>query len=127
MDSKDKQKFRQMLQIKVPDLPQKYEQIIKKVFGPEWRSLSQTEIEGALGIAICKAILVNKRSSFNLDDLSREIGVEAPLLSIPYERLAKNGYMKDGRIKGDQDLLKEDMTAWCYIAGTASGLTGNVL
>ena len=127
MDNKNRDKVRELLQKRIPEIPQKYEQMIKKFFGHEWRSMSQTDIDGALGIAICKAIILCKRPQVSLDEISKEIRIDVPTLSVPYERLAKNGYMKEGKIKKDKDLIEGQQTAWCYIAGTASGLTGNVL
>ena len=106
----------------VPELNEELEELIQKVYGENWKNLEKTEIDGVLGLLMCKAILNDVPA--DLYKLSAYLKIDHRDLSLPYERLAKNGYMKLGRIKSDGDLIRENITALCYIAGIASGITG---
>ena len=105
-------------------MPDKYEKFVKKICGAEWKHSSVVDLEGGLGVAICKAIIDGQH--VNLVKLSEHLGIDTDVLSIPYERLSKNGYMKSGKLSKDEELVRGDLHAWCYVAGTASGITGTV-
>jgi len=106
----------------IPKLPEKYEKFVKKICGPDWKYSSPLDLEGGLGVAICKAILDGQ--SINLSELADHFGLDSELLTGPYERLSKNGYMKSGKLDQDGELVKGETLAWCYLAGIASGATG---
>lgn len=109
----------------IPKLPEKCERLIKKICGQDWRQYSNTEIEGALGVAIVLMAIDEETIEFNV--IARRIGIDVNLISIPFERLARNGYMNKKRLWEDKQLVDENLHAWCYVAGTASGVTGNVI
>lgn len=106
----------------IPRMSDKYENFIKDICGTEWRTSSSTDVDGALGVAICKAMLDG--SSSDLLELSDRLGIDDHTLWNAYDRLAKNGYLKHGRIHSDKALLKGDSLAWCWVAGIAGGATG---
>ena len=105
--------------LEIPLLGQDYESFIKNVCGGNWRV---SDRDGGLGVAIGKAILDGTHPE--LFAVAEKLDLNTDLLSMPYERLTKNGYMKSGRIREDRELLNGNVTAWCYLAGIASGLTG---
>ena len=103
-------------------LPDKYEKFVKKICGSDWKTSSDLDIEGGLGVAICKAIMDGQNT--NLSELSNHLNVDSDILAVPYERLSKNGYMKNGRLNADKELVNGESFAWCYVAGIAGGATG---
>jgi len=103
-------------------LPQKYERFIEQICGQNWRISGCCEVEGALGVAICKVIIDTKED--DLFAIARHLGLTPDCLKEPYKRLSLNGYMKKNRLIDDEELKNGDTTAWCYLAGTASGATG---
>ena len=110
--------------ISVPRLADKYDQLIRKIYGSDWRHMDPSEVDGAFGIAICKAIMEGVSS--DIQSLSDHFDVSIDWLSASYERLAKNGYMKENRLRNDKGLQNEDVFAWSWMAGVSSGYTGNV-
>lgn len=105
------------------DIPELYcEHVVQSVYGDGWRNLPQQDLDGALGIAMCRAILDGCRPE--LKSLSERLGVSTHFLYQPYERLSRNGFMKGTKISEDPGLTDDLVTAWCYVAGYASGATG---
>jgi len=106
----------------VPKFPKKCEKTIEKVYGSGWRNAHHVETDGVIGLAICKAILETKRT--DIQSVSKYLGLSPDDISVPYERLSKNGYMKESKIIGDEEIRSEQTLAMCYIAGISSGATG---
>ena len=107
---------------KVPKMPDKYENFVRRFCGSDWRTSSQIDMDGGFGVAICKAIL--EGANINLIELSRILCTDPDTLAPAYERLSMNGYMKDGKIKNDATLSKDEYLAWGSIAGISGGATG---
>ncbi|MFA6088630.1 MAG: MarR family winged helix-turn-helix transcriptional regulator [Candidatus Woesearchaeota archaeon] len=106
----------------VPRMSDKYENFIKDICGTEWRISSSTDVDGALGVAICKSIIEGSGNSLN--ELANRLGIDEHTLWGAYDRLEKNGYLKKERLLSDKSLIKGDTLAWCYVAGAAGGATG---
>lgn len=110
----------------IPDLYGEY--LIRSVYGPQWRQLSQEDIDGAFGIAIIKSIIDGKTET-SLRDVSNFLGVRENVIEMAHYRLFMNGiFLHDSdRIMKDHGLIGSDIVPWCYYAGIASGATGNVI
>lgn len=106
----------------IPNLPQKYEDFVCRICGDEWRKSSKQDVDGAIGVAICKAILNGEPA--NTEALSRHLGVHISCLIAPFDKLYKNGMTMRRKLNADKLLVKGDELAWCYVAGMASGFTG---
>ncbi len=105
-----------------PELP--CERLVRRICGKQWRSLSDTEKDGAWGIAIVKSILDGVNSS--LEDISLHLGVRSDNITRAWRNLSLNGALLRSRIRKDNGLIDGDRLAWCFYAGYASGLTGPV-
>jgi len=106
----------------VEKMPDRYEKFVKRICGADWRHSSMVDLDGGLGVAICKAILDG--THVNLVELARALNTEPDTLAMAYERLSKNGFMKESKLRGDEGLKKGDNFGWCWIAGVAGGATG---
>lgn len=101
------------------------ESIVVRVCGAGWRDLQNSDLNGALGVAIVRSVLDGVTPS--LHDLSVHLGVMTDKLRPAYMRLSMNGIFLRGRIHQDRKALNNnDICAWCYYAGFASGAIGNV-
>jgi hypothetical protein len=105
----------------IPELP--YEGLVRKVCGPQWRTLTGRELDGAWGVAIVRSILDGCRP--DLTEIAAHLGVEREALQAAYRSLSQNGVFCRNRIESDRTLRKDDLLAWSYYAGYASGATGN--
>ena len=98
------------------------EPLIRKLFGSQWRNLDEKERDGAIGIAIVKAVLDGVRP--DIQDIGYNLRINREYLNNPFKRLFMNGAFQGNKIRGDKDLKKGDLTAWGYYAGYAMGVTG---
>lgn len=104
----------------------RYEHLIKKICGAQWKSLPDNERDAAWGIAIVKSVLDGIEP--NLQDISNYLGVDRDTLLRPFKNLNMNGVFLHDRIQKDSKALKsEDSLAWCYYGGYASGAIGPVV
>lgn len=102
------------------------EDIVRKVCGPQWRSLDERSKDAAWGIAIVRAILDGVPP--DLRDLASYLGVDKDILFMAYRNLSLNGAFLCGRIQSDAKLLRSgDQLAWGYYGGYACGATGPVI
>ena len=106
-----------------PELP--CESLVRKVCGHNWRELLEPDIDGAWGVAIIKSVLDGV--SPEPREIASHLGVKKEELYTAFRRLNMNGIFMDDQIYNDSGLLTEDMLAWCYYAGYASGATGTVM
>ena len=107
----------------VPELREANEQLVRSVCGKQWRSLSSTELDGALGVAIVKSILDGVAE--DLGEIASHLGVNRDLLYSAFRNLGLNGVFRENRINKDREALEDsDPIAWGYYAGYASGATG---
>ena len=105
----------------IPELP--YEKLIEKVFGIQWRTLPEADINGALGVAIVKSVLDGLPPE--LGEISSHLGVNKETLREPYKNLNMNGIFRRNRIQEDALALNnEDLFAWSYYAAYAAGIIG---
>lgn len=103
------------------DLP--CEKDVRRIFGNQWRSLPESEIDGAWGIAIVSSIAAGV--NIDLNSLSSHLGVDREVLRPAFRRLSMNGiFLRDTIYKDRQALRGGDVLAWCYYAGYASGAVG---
>ncbi len=109
----------------------KYEQVVRLVCGDDWcgPDKSADDRDGALGVAIILAYLQGIPA--RLPDLASALDLPPYLLEMSYKRLQANGlFSPRSYIVGDPVLMghagsdESRLTAWCYIAGMASGYTG---
>jgi len=101
------------------------ESAVVRVHGEKWRELPERDIDGAWGVAIVRSVLDGV--SPNLHDLGFHLGVHSDSLRSAFMRLSMNGvFLRDQIYKDRKDLNRNDMLAWCWYAGLASGATGNV-
>ena len=111
------------VQPKTYPIPEIYcEDIIRMVCGDDWRTLPQNEVDGAIGVAICRSLMDG--CNCDIRSLSKFTGIEPKMIHPPLERLSLNGITRPSKLNSDKALKKRDTTAWCYIAGYASGLIG---
>ncbi len=107
----------------VPELREPYERLVRSVCGKQWRSLSQEELDGAIGVVIVKSILDGVAE--DLGEVASHLGVSRDLLYDPFRNLSLNGVFREDRIDKDREALEDaDPIAWGYYAGYASGATG---
>ncbi len=104
----------------IPELP--YEGLVRRVCGHQWRNLSGRELDGAWGVAIVKSILDGCRS--DLSEIASHLGIDRESLQSAYRSLSMNGVFCRDRIESDKILRTDDLTAWSFYAGYASGITG---
>jgi hypothetical protein len=109
----------------------KYDKEVRYVCGDDWRSQSQEERDGGFGVAMMVAYL--QGASPNYEDIASSLGLsprEAAEASIPFRRLQVSGMFSDEfDALSDQALAGnasdvDVRTAWCQVAGTASGWLG---
>ncbi len=105
-----------------PELPCEY--LVRKVSGRNWRDLSEPDINGAWGVAIVKSVLDGIHPDPR--EIASHLGVSKEELYPAFRKLSLNGVFLGDTIYNDTGLLSEDLMAWCYYAGYASGATGTV-
>jgi hypothetical protein len=101
------------------------EELVKQICGAQWRNLPDKERDGAWGVAIVKAVFDGIAP--DLHELSKHLGVEPELLTQAFRRLSLNGVFRHNSIQNDAGLQRNDPVAWCYYAGCASGIAGNIV
>lgn len=105
----------------VPELP--CERLVRKICGPQWRSLPKPEIDAAWGVAIVSSFLNGVRPQ--VGQLANHLGVDGDQIIDAYNRLNMNGIFKGRALQDDRKLLEgDDMLAWGYYGGYAAGATG---
>jgi hypothetical protein len=105
----------------IPELP--YETLVRNVCGAQWRHAADNERDGAFGVAIVKS--VSDGVEPDLNEIASHLGVERAFLVRAFRRLSLNGIFR--RDLGDEALRCDDVKAWSYYAGFASGATGLVV
>ena len=106
----------------IPELP--YETLVRNVCGSQWRHIADSERDGAFGVAIVKSVSNEVRPDLN--EIASHLGVERELLVRAFRRLSLNGIFRRDLVYGDKALRRDDVKAWCYYAGFASGAIGMV-
>lgn len=106
----------------IPELP--YEALVKKVCGSQWRHLPERERDGAFGVAIVKSVLDGVEPDLN--EIASHLGIERDFLVQAFRSLSLNGVFCRDFIYTDDALRRDDLHAWGYYAGYASGATGLV-
>lgn len=101
----------------------KYDPIVTKIFGEEWKTLQQPDSDGVLGVLIVKSILDGIKP--DVRRLADYLGLTKDDLLPAYTRLSANGVFLRHRLQDDRKMLEmSNDLAWCYYAGYASGDTG---
>lgn len=101
------------------------EPLIEKICGENWRE-NPSEIDGVWGVAIVRSVLDGCFPS--LKDVSHYLDIHVDLLRGAFTRLSLNGvFLRDRLYKDRKSLNNNDLHAWCYYAGVAQGVTGNIL
>jgi hypothetical protein len=108
----------------------KYEEIVRKICGDNWKVVSTEEREGGLGVAVIQAYLRGIRPTLN--DMAIYLGVTADELYPPYMRLVNAGvFTKNWSAKTDPYLNSREPAefnfGWAHIAAIAGGFIGNFL
>lgn len=107
------------------------ESIVKKICGDGWRNLSSPDIDGAWGVAIIRSVLDGvavPREPGMLRRIADHLGVQQYELQTAFNRLNLNGVFLRGNVYKDRKILNNNnIHAWGYYAGIASGATGNVI
>lgn len=107
------------------------ERLVRKICGEGWRNLSFPDINGAWGVTIVRSVLDGvavPREPWMLRQIAAHLGVQQYDLQDAFTRLNLNGVFRQDRIYKDRKALNNnDIHAWCYYAGIASGATGNVI
>lgn len=107
----------------IPELP--YEHLVKKVCGSQWRHLPDRERDGAFGVAIVKSVLDGVKADLN--EIASHLGLDRELILRAFRSLSLNGIFRRDLVYSDDALRRENMHAWCFYAGYASGSTGLVV
>lgn len=107
----------------IPELP--YESLVRNVCGSQWRHLPDRERDGAFGVAIVKSVLDGVEADLN--EIASHLGIDRELLVRAFRSLSLNGVFRRDLIYNDDALRNEDLHAWGYYAGYASGATGLVV
>ena len=120
----------------------RYEDTIKRICGDDWNVASIEERDGGYGVACVMAVLDGANSNteeiaYTLlavreDEEPSEEAVKelAKLIEVPYRRLGASGiFSKRFNLRRDKCLNgfstpHDGRTAWCHIAGIASGYIG---
>lgn len=106
----------------------KYEDLVKKICGDNWRSTAQEEKDGGYAVAMGIAFINGVRPSPS--DFSKHLGVSTDDIITAYQRMSRNGVFRDEfGMKSDPALLgnkdsDEAARAWSHIAGMGSGFVG---
>jgi len=99
--------------------------LIKRLCGSQWRNLPNREQDAAWGMAIVYAVLNGCRP--DLASVSRYLKVPKHVVYNAFKRLELNGVFLNNRINKDRaELKRNDVLAWGYYGGYASGATGPV-
>jgi len=107
-----------MKQRKIPETP--YDEVIGDVCGHGWRQSPESDIDGAMGVAIALAVAHGVKA--DLVDLSDHLNIAFTLLKRPFERMSLAGVFKNGMIEQEKDEVKGgDEKTLCYYAAYASG------
>ena len=106
-----------------------YEKIIQLVCGENWRDCGKEEIDGAMGVAIVRALMDGVEN--NVEEIAYHLDIPKFMLSRAYSNLDSGGIFqrhmeKDrkfrDRIESDWKSLKNrDVHVWCWYAASASG------
>lgn len=97
--------------------------VCRTMLTENWRSLPSQDLDGALGVAMVKAVLLGSDNDIN--SLSNFLSVAPLELQSAYDRLSRNGFLhRKGVVLNDKKLKNNDKTSWCFVAGMASGYTG---
>jgi hypothetical protein len=106
-------------------IPTNYENLLNYLFG-DWKTWNSTEMNGVLGVLIIRCILDGVR--LDLHVLASHLGVGVEELRPAFMRFSFNGVFQRNRLRDDRkNLNANDLHAWCYYAGIASGATGTVM
>lgn len=102
-----------------------YERLVRKICGSQWRNLPKPEIDAAWGVAIVKSVLDGVEPEINA--LANHLKLDGGQIVDAYRRLNLNGVFKGQVIENDRRCLEsDDILAWGYYGGYASGATGVV-
>jgi len=115
-----------------------YESIISDICGRNWRSASEFDYQGGLGVAIVLSYLKGVKPT--IDDMSKHLDIVTDDLYGPFQRLLYGGiFLKEFNARSDPELLGRGISesvakaeciedkdlirnAWCQVAGIASGI-----
>ena len=120
-------------------MKQEYEKIVRSVcMLDDWRRSSYADKRGAIGVGIVLAYMNGVRA--NPEDLARHLDISRGEVEVPFRRLLVNGIFSQrydiredsvltGKSEGSPNSgwqRQQDFTrsAWCVLAGIASGLCG---
>ena len=100
-----------------------YESFMRHHMGENWRYLPEPDIHGAWGIAIIKSVLDGV--PLDPESIANHLGVMKWKIQTAFRGLNLNGAFMNNRLEKDRkDLESNDVHAWGYYAGYASGQTG---
>ena len=105
----------------IPELP--CENLVRLICGASWRSLSDTDLDAALGIGMTKMVLDGVEPS--LKTLADKMQIDEKLLEPAFRRLEMNGkFLKHNLSNIDAKVV--DVVGWGFVGGVAAGATGLV-
>lgn len=107
----------------------KYEDQVRKICGESWKTVSDQEKQGGMGVACMIAYMRGVKPA--LPDIAKHLGVTADEINVPFVRLLRNGAFHRDRwdAKNDPTLLGDDgeeeaHRAWAFVAAVGSGFLG---
>jgi hypothetical protein len=106
----------------------RYEDIVRKVCGDDWRTVSHSEREGGYGVACVLAFMRGAKP--NIGDLANHLGVAADEIVPAYQRLNRSGaFSNRWNVKRDRAMQghmsdEETQKTWAHIAAVAGGFIG---
>lgn len=105
----------------------RYEEVVRRICGEDWKTVNISEREGGIGVACVVAYMKGARPS--VGEMASHLGIPSDDVYMPFQRLSRHGVFSDWDIKKDKALLSqlgddEAQRAWAHIAALASGFIG---
>lgn len=107
----------------------RYEDMVRRVCGEDWKTVNPQEKAGGIGVA-CVLAFIRGNVKPSIQDFSNFLGVEDSEIVFPYTRLSRVGVFSQ-RFNAKKDPLltnnfgsDESQRAWGHIAGISSGYIG---
>ena len=105
----------------------RYEKLVQKYCGPNWRDLEGPEKMGGFGVA-CMLAFIDGKVDANVDAIAGHLEVTPSEIQVPFVNLLRSGlFYNEFNARNDVALNGNDtrtnvLCAWGHVAGIAGGL-----